>query len=332
MVSGMFKFYSSKLREVYLFLRFLKFAKISSNTNILIYGISRGGTTMLAESLVALFSARLIWEPLFPHKNAPLSGVNPFSVKSYAKLKLGWTPHSPTDTDKELNTYFDRLFALKIKNIRYFRFTNYSKFEKSEHTVFKFCFANFMYPYFQKRYGFKSIVLVRHPFAIAASSLNFGVNFDWHKENYRNWSYADTPKSGHFFKQYDDKYTLIVSPFTLLVFQVVSQYAYILEQLENTNTLVVFYEDLVLYPKNVLVDFEQFFECTFDENLFLGLLKKGSFSSEKGHTSKNAKAQLSKWKEKIDDEDINDALRIFKAFNFNIYSDDVLPLKSNFKI
>jgi hypothetical protein len=321
--------YKTKLKEVFKFLNHIRFKKIRNNENILIYGISRGGTTLLAETLVALLNARLVWEPLFPFNDVKLNAINPFSVKPYKKLGFGWSPHTSSAKDVELNTYFDRLFSLKVRNIRYLRFTNFKAFKKSERTVFKFCFANFMYPYFQKRYAHKAIILLRHPFAIAASSLDFGDNFKWHKDNYSSWRYGESKHSGHFFERYKAKYELIKSPFTLLVFQAVSQFAYVMEHMDKTNTVIVYYEDIVMQPKSVFKQLQDFFEAPLNESLFMKQLSAQSFSSQKGHTKINPIDQLSKWKSKVPKEEIANGLRIFEAFSLTVYNDAIMPIKAS---
>ncbi len=186
-----------------------------------------------------------------------------------------------------------------------------------------------MYPYFQKRYNFKSIILLRHPFAIAASSLNFGENFNWHKDNYSAWKYRESKHSGHFFERYKDKYELINSPFTLLVFQAVSQFAYVMEHMDKTNTIVVYYEDIVMQPEYVFKQLQDFYETPLDESIFMKLMRKQSFSSQKGHTKKNPLEQLSKWKSKVPKEEIANALKIFEAFSLHVYNDDIMPIKAS---
>src|SRR5690606_31093926 len=240
-----------KLKEAFSFYTKLKFAKVMKNTPILIFGISRGGTTMLAEALVALFDARLVWEPLFPHRDVFLKSINPFSTHRHNALQLGWNPHVATTHYGTVDGYFERLFSLDERNIRFYRFSNYNAFETQEHTVFKFCFGNFMYPYFNQKFGFKSLVLLRHPFAIAASSLNFGTNFNWHKKNYGQWKYHDTPLSGQFFSGLNDHLSLVNSAFSLIVYQAVSQFSYVLKHLDPSTTLVVYYEDLIVDQERV---------------------------------------------------------------------------------
>src|SRR5690606_5312036 len=171
----------------------------------------------------------------------------------------------------------------------------------------------------------KSIVLLRHPFAVAASSLNFGNNYEYHKTKFAEWSYENSSKSGTFFSQFEDKYELIVSGFTLLVFQTVSQFAYILEHYDRENSIIVFYEHLVMDKKHVHLQMEQFFQKRIDYSVFDKLLNQQSFSSDANHTEADATDQLSKWKKRIDDQDIIDGLNIFKAFGFNLYTEDILP-------
>ena len=295
----------------------------------MIYGISRGGTTLLAETLVSLLSARLVWEPFFPYGDVKFQKINPFSVAAYAKFKFGWHPNVMNQNDNAIHAYFNDLFNLKIRNIRFLRFTNHRTFDDSQHTVYKFCFGNFMYPYFQKRYGFKSVILLRHPFAIAASSMGFGDNYNWHKENYKNWRYTDSPNSGDFFKSYEGKYDLIVSGFSLIVFQAVTQFSYALSHFNQENTVVIYYEDLVIEPKTAFRTLNNLLNKKLDYDLFLKMVKKQSFSSQKNHTEKDAFTQLSKWKSIATEEEVANGMKIFKAFDFKCYSDDVLPLKND---
>ncbi|WP_299099026.1 sulfotransferase domain-containing protein [uncultured Winogradskyella sp.] len=322
------KFYLIKVSEILNFIVNIKLAKVKHNQNILIYGISRGGTTLLAETLVGVLKARLIWEPLFNHRAVGFNTINPYSLKSYKELDLGWHPHIASIEDSEVNTYFDAYFNLDKRNIRFFRFSNPKTFSRSKHTIHKMCFGNFMYSYFQKRYNLNSIILLRHPFAVAASSLNFGKNFDYHKENFSSWKYESSNKSDSFFLQYEDKYTLIKSAFTLLVFQSVSQFSYALNHMDKEKSIILFYEDLVMDKPSCHEQLEQFLNCKIDFNYFEDALSKQSFSSGKGHTNTDPMAQLSKWKKVVSDDDVKAGLEIFESFNFKLYSDDTLPVKS----
>src|SRR5690606_1879452 len=164
-------------------------------------------------------------------------------------------------------------------------------------------------------------------FAIAASSLNFGTNFNWHKKNYEQWKYHDTPLSGQFFSGLNDHLSLVNSAFALIVYQAVTQFSYVLKHLDPSTTFVVYYEDLVVDQERVFEEFETFFEQSLDLNVFQSALSKQSFSSQEGHTHSDAIAQLSKWKQKCSEADIGQGLRIFEAFDFKVYSDAILPVK-----
>ena len=315
-----------KIVETISFFVKVKFSKrIESNKNILIYGISRGGSTMLAEALVKSLNARLVWEPLFPYRKVFLERINPYSTHRYNKLRMDWNPHVSSHDYKEVNNYFDDLFTLKERNIRFYRFSDHKKFSSQKTTVFKFCFANFMFPYFTERYGFKSIILLRHPFAIAASSLAFGDNYKWHKDNYSQWKYRSNKWSKDFGEQFNNKLYLITSAFTLLVFQTVIQFKYILDSKDKGNTTVIYYEDLVLNPEILFDDLKLLLGKDFNLQEFINSLGKQSFSSKKGHMENDPTVQLSKWKRICTKEDINGGLEIFKAFNFDIYSSEITP-------
>ncbi|WP_228850350.1 sulfotransferase domain-containing protein [Aegicerativicinus sediminis] len=314
-----------KLSESVEFYKKIKFTKIENQENILIYGISRGGTTMLANALTKTLDARLIWEPLFKYNKVFLKRVNPYSTYPYTEFKLGWHPNLPTQGTVEINNYFDDLFSMRERNIRFLRFNNWDRFKTSKKTIFKFCFGNFMYPYFQNRYNYKSIVLLRHPFAIASSSLGYGDNFDWHKTNFNIWKYMDNELNPGFFKNINNKIETINSPFELIVFQVVSQFSYVLDQLDTSNSIFIFYEDLLLNPKGEVNKIEALLGYEIDREQFLNIIKKPSFSSKKGHTNTNAMEQLTKWQKKCTEEDVQGGLKIFKSFNFNHYDDNPLP-------
>ncbi|MGV8815435.1 MAG: sulfotransferase domain-containing protein [Gelidibacter sp.] len=178
------------------------------------------------------------------------------------------------------------------RNIRFLSFSDPKTFGDNKFTIHKLCFGNFMYSYFQKRYRLKSIVLLRHPFAVAASSLKFGNNFDYHKQNYGVWRYEDSEKSGTFFKSFESKYDLIVSAFTLLVFQTISQFSFVIDNLDKDNTLIIFYEDLVVEKKSTFSALEKFLEMSINYKQFESLLGKQSFSSSSGHTEDDSIAQL----------------------------------------
>ncbi|HNQ26599.1 MAG TPA: sulfotransferase domain-containing protein [Aquaticitalea sp.] len=318
-----------KIKEAVRFIYRIAFARIKSNENILIYGISRGGTTLLAETLVEILDARFVWEPFFRYRKVPFERINPYSTHRYNKLQFSWSPYVDGEDHKEVNGYFDRLLGLKERNIRFYRHTNHSRFVDQKKTVFKFCFGNFLYPYIDQRYGCKSILLLRHPFAVAASALNFGSNYDWHKNNYDKWRYNDS-KWGHgFFEQYNSKRHLINSAFTLIVFQAVSQYSFVLSKLNKHHTIVVYYEDMVIHPETIGGQLESLLGFPVDIEALKKSFSRESFSSSRGHTQSDAVAQLSKWKQHCSVEEIAQGLKIFEAFGFVRYSDDILPIKSS---
>jgi hypothetical protein len=317
----------TKLKETLRFYFHIKYAKVKKNQNILIYGISRGGSTMLAEALVILLNARLAWEPLFPYRKVFLEKFNPYSTHRLNALKLGWNPYVSKENTPKLDSYFESLFALRERNIRLYHFTNNNNFGSQENTIFKFCFGNFMYPYFNQKFGLKSILLLRHPFAIAASSLNFGKNYDWHKKNYASWEYSDTPLSDDFFSELNKKKYLINSAFSLLVYQTVMQFKYVLMHINTTNTIIVYYEDLVTEPEKVFESLEVFFDIKLEFDKFKSSLSNESFSSESGHTKSDPRDQLSKWRQKCTKEDIQQGLEIFESLEFSVYSDSILPVK-----
>ncbi|TRZ44992.1 sulfotransferase domain-containing protein [Robertkochia solimangrovi] len=316
-----------KIKECIIFYRYVRFAKIKQNENILIYGISRGGTTMLAQAIEKGLNARLIWEPLFRYKKVSFNWINPYSVQKYSDLNLGWTPYLPENLkNREVYSFFKDLFNLKVRNIRFFRYSKGNDFSKAKFTVIKFCFANFAYAYLQKKFQQKSIILLRHPFAIAASSLNFGKNFDWHKSNFSTWKFkVNSPFDDKSLESYNDHIELINSPFTLLVYQIVLQYKFVLENRLPENSVVVFYEECLINPLAVANKIQSCLNLKLNTE-FQNQMRKASFSSKAGHTSKNVYTQLAKWQKDVPINEQESGLKIFKAMDFNVYSQELEPM------
>ncbi len=269
------------INKILLVIRYLlnvKLGRPKTNLNIAIFGFSRGGTTMLGEALSKSMDGRLAWEPLFPHRNIKMP--NPFSTRNLEKLELGWSPFIAKDNhSEEVRAYFRSLFNLKERNIRLFRFTDFSRFSKQDKTIWKFCFGDFMYPYLDANFKLKSIVLLRHPFAIACSSMNFGENYDWHKTNFNNWKYTSNKWSegDKVFEDVNANLELINSPIALLIYQSVSHFSFALNNLNSKTSKVVFYEDLVVNSKQTIQELKSFFDDEFDEHIFEKFINKPRF-------------------------------------------------------
>lgn len=301
----------------------------SNIENISIFGMSRGGTTWLANLLQTIPNSQLIWEPLFKFNTYRLNKFNPFAYPERTIEGFHWNQYIPQNerwNDAEL--FFDKLFNRKILNLKLLRFNKLKDFNIEKNPfIYKFCFGNLALPWLADRYNIKPIVLVRHPAAVVASSLSFGKHFDWHKEN--PYVSADTRQYYNeiLINKYKTQAQNVKSPEALLAFQWCLQYKYLIEHEYNNNKwLTVSYESLFLNPSEELSRIFNYLGYEIPKDIMSKILKP-SASSSKNH-SKDTIAngtQLSSWRDKLSEVQIKNILNTLVDFEIDFYDYNVEP-------
>lgn len=286
-----------------------------------IFGISRGGTTWLAEILASSNGTTLVWEPFFRYRQYRINFLNPFAYPEQVIKGIGWTPYVPENEEfPELEEFCKALFSGRIVNLKIYRFNRMSGIGNTRTLLFKFCFANMLLPWLVKRFSIRPVLLVRNPYAVVASSLNFGKNFDWHKNNP---VFRPDPNNRYnsIYSEYDHVLPLINSPEALLAFQWSVQYRYLLEHpLNNSAWLTIAYEDLYLNFEKVMPRIMDRYELKNFQFTDINRFRR-SFSSGKsaGEKEISEKEHISRWRTLLSEEQIKNVHDITVACRADYY-------------
>lgn len=324
---------SKKIQEVIDYYKFIYPAKVKnkrinsiSPSDIHIFGISRGGTTWLAELLLTIENSVLIWEPLFKYKKYILNNFNPFSYPE-RHFGMGWHPYIPQgESWEEAELFFNELLSRNILNIKLTRFNEAVKFTNADTYIYKFCFGNLLLPWLVDNYTIKPILLVRHPYAVVASMDKFGDNFISSKKTLK--FDATSEKYQDIFLKYQDKFLQIKTPEQRLMTNWLVQYKYLVEHpYNNKKWLTVSYENLFLNPDFEIKRIFRYLNRDIPDTIF-DVTKKQSFSSKEDHASAEiAKGiQLQKWNKHFSKEkliEMNHYLKVVWEIDF--YGDGIEP-------
>lgn len=319
-----------RLNEFYQFYRFIQPLK-KRDTNFLkeriaIFGISRGGTTWLANILNKIPKSCLVWEPLFKYQQYKINLLNPFAFPEQSLANFGWSPHIPQGAEwAEAEHFFRDLFDAKILNLKILRFNNLAEVVTSDTYIFKFCFGNLLLPWLVDLVNFKPIVLVRHPLAVVASMRNFGNNFSYAKVNFK-YDFR-SKKYPTFYEKYIQLFEKINNPERRLLIEWIIQYDYLINHpYNNKKWITISYEDLYLNPEDKISDLFRRLNIPIPYNVFNDL-KEVSFSSEKDHSLDAIRnnQQISSWKSKFNKTEVSDMLSFLELAGIDFYSDNEEP-------
>lgn len=305
----------------------------SNPANISIFGMSRGGTTWLAEILLNIPHSTLVWEPLFRYKQYKWNIGNPFAYPEQIIDGFDWNQHIPEDEEwPEVQSFFTDLFLRKILNLKLLRFNKLSKVSiKEDVFLYKFCFGNLMLPWLVNRFNIKPILFIRHPAAVIASSLNFGNNFDWHKRNAKVSFKPYQRYNREFEKKYMEAAAFVHSAESLLAYQWGVQYEYLINHPKNNiDWLTVSYESLYLNPQSELKRIFNYINMEIPKDI-LSKFRNESFSSSANHSAGNIKSgdQLSSWNSKLKSQQLDNIFQVLELMGIDFYNENPEP---NYKI
>lgn len=325
---------SKKVKEAVQFYRMVgknKFTRQRSDylQNVGIFGFARGGTTWLAELLKSIPSSTLVWEPLFRYRQYQWNWLNPFAYPEQKIKGFDWNQHIPQDAEwPEAEEFFAKLLNRQIQNLKLLRFNDLKKVNIREDVfIYKFCFGNLLLPWLMDHFDLKAIVLVRHPAAVVSSSLKFGENFHWHRENPKVSINNHQKYNPEFLKRYHDAAQIVNSAEAHLAFQWAVQYDYLINHpYNNLKWLTVSYEKLYLHPEEEVNRIFNYLDFQVPENTW-DKLKKVSFSSSSDHSKDAIKSgnQLEGWKRNLTKKQVSNIFQVLNAIGIDFYTENAVP-------
>lgn len=276
---------------------------------ILVTGTPRSGTTWLAEILNTIPRSSILWEPLHVQAIPKLEHIG-FRMHTYIPPGKDWP---------EAERYIRRVLEGKVLNRWTLSYTNLSQVLQTKRWIVKFCRANMLLKYITENFSISTpILLIRHPCAVVASQMRHG-----------SWDYVSSPfpycpefVSAH--PQFEDLLNNLETLEEMLAAAWCVENYVPLSQPKPYPWLVVTYEKLVRDGQSELQRIFQTLQLDMPPQAGeqLGI---PSATTIKHTTDYLNKDPLSRWKDYLSPQQINDILRVVSNFGLDFYDDHLEP-------
>lgn len=292
---------------------------IDPRKNIVIFSDPRGGSTWLAEILNSCLMRPVLWEPLYPwdRGNTLFTG-----------LGFSWRQEIPEHEEwPESERIFERLFRGKILTDWNTRFSSPSSFFLADRMIIKFCRANGMAEWLLRKFSFETrpIVLLRHPFGVAASQLKKG---PWDKHP-SHFIIPDSPYNDRYLENIDFLNNIETKAEKHVAQWCITNEPLLRESAKN-KFLFVYYEDLIEFFDLELQRIADEVGITIDGDM-VEILRKHSRTTNPNDPTLSPQRQIAKWKEAFEPDTIRRLVAVLEHFGVEAYGDEVRPSNSRYR-
>lgn len=277
--------------------------------NFIVFSDPRGGSTWLAEILLQVPRTALLWEPL-----------NVALVPHFVDLGFSLRQHIPRSADwAEARDRFDALF--RGEAIDHTTCRQPLRYLTAERMVVKICRGNALLPWLTRSFDFtyEPVYLVRHPFAVVSSQLNFGA---W--DDYGGFEAPSGPFDA-YYRRHEDYLRSLSTDYEGLVAQwCLTNLVPLRSERNDVDWVTVFYEDMLQDPDREI-------ERIFDRWEIPVPSGASAAARQASRTTKSATfragvdRQLSKWTSYFDDEQIERMQAVLDHFEVDLYGRSVYP-------
>lgn len=279
--------------------------------NVYLFSDPRGGSTWLTELLAGIDKTAVLWEPL--HLDY-LPGLR--------QLGFGWRQVVPENAQwPEFEALLDQVLSGKQLNHNLAHLNTPMDYLKAERLIVKFCRGNGLLPWMVRRYSFKykPILLLRHPFAVAASQLRQGgwnysfTGFEIPDQPYNDVYHAHKA----FLKSLKTKEEALVASWCLMNAPLIHD--------NRGKWITVYYERLFLNPGEEI-------QRIFSEwSLEVPAGSLGSAVRRPSVTTVDlpSEDQLQKWQGRFSQDQILAMLAVLEYFGVKVYTGHHLPAHTN---
>lgn len=283
------------------------FSKFEPTENIIIFSDPRGGSTWITEMIMELPKTTVLWEPL--HLGA---------VEHFNKLNFGWRQYIPEDVNwQEAKEAFDEVLRGKVLTHWTCKMTTPYKLLSSDCMIVKFVRANAMIPWLTKTFTFKfaPVLLLRHPFAVAASQMNYGA-WDY---DYSGFQIPDCPYNDIYKEHTEFLSTLHSKAESLVASWCITNRIPLKNKRNNIDWITIYYEDLIMNPEQEMERLFNAWKIEMPDGV-MAAMRRPSSTTKDATFEKSIEQQLSKWMDSFDDEHIMKLQRVLDYFEVNTYT------------
>ncbi len=288
---------------------------------LLVFSDPRGGSTWITELLHRIPRTAIVWEPLHLRK-----------VPAFRDIGFQWRQHIPQDaTWEETHDAFEQLLSGKIMNPWTCQKSGWREFAQAERLLVKFVRGNALLPWLTDQFAFRRppILLVRHPFAVAASQLLY-FQFRGNKPP-SQWRGFGSPPVGRFNDAYhehaDFLQTLETTEEVLLAQWCQTTLPTLRHPDNDKRWITVHYEHLLLNPADNL----ERIMSRWNTSMPAGIehqLRQASATTNEATFLQGVEAQLQKWQKQFSSEQVARMKAVLEYFEVEFYDDGLMPLAS----
>lgn len=264
------------------------FSNRQPSENIHVFGFGRGGTTWFAEILAkSLGRSPFIDEP-FHRPKVNFRGKN-------GREFMGWKESiNPGENNHLLEDYFKSINNLKHLDRRLI--SEHQKghsIQAGSKVIFKYIDRTFLLPYLISNFNIRPIFLNRSPFSIYSSRKRYG----WPEATQINVDTAQSKTSLTHLESIQEKYPSAHPPAKIFAIYYCEQL--LLFRSLECEKLEVNYEKLFRNNQDTIITVSEFLKInTRHDNVNFGKASSSSRGLDSGV------AQLNKWKEQLETEEI----------------------------
>lgn len=279
---------------------------------VFVAGMGRSGTTWLAELLNFRNEYRFIFEPFDPQRVALASA---FEEHPYLR---------ELDTRRK---YLAPARAIVTGMVREHFVDQHNRKLICGQRIVKEVHANLFLRWLYRQFpGMPIIMIVRHPFAVAASRERTGADKDL-AQNFL----GQTDLVVDFLRPYVDVMMSCATPFERQIASWCIEYGVPLSQFRSGELCVVFYEHLVADPQPTMRRILAHLNKPFDERVVAAVARPSvttlPISGLEARWRAGADQVLDEWKGRIGPTQLRRGLRLLEAFDMGgIYDHGAMPL------
>jgi hypothetical protein len=286
--------------------------------SIFVSGMGRSGTTWLGELINYRNESRFVFEPFDPGRVA---------------LAVNFGDHTYLRADNEDPHFLAPARAIVTGLVREHFVDQHNRKVICGSRIIKEVRANlflrWLYAHFP---GMPLILIVRHPFAVAASRGKTGVDIDLQSQ-----FLAQPDLVRDFLTPYVDVMNGCATKFERHIAAWCIEIGVPLSQFQRGEICVVAYEHLCTEPARVLAEVFEHAHRPFDRRIFDSLTKPSTTTisrSELARTwSEGAHKITQAWKDRISPDQIRRGLAIMDAFGISdLYDEGPMPLVDRFDL
>lgn len=278
-----------------------------------VFSEARGGSTWIMQILQESLNGITLFEPLHTTKS---------EMKKVADNYNYCYPFyfADQDAEKALIKYLTKLFAGKISGERILQFNTFRDIYSGDSLVVKFVNVNLIAPWFAETFElrYKPIYLLRHPLAILASREHYGLFGKKPEGNKQLGAFNRKRLEGDFHPYHayldeldraDNKYSRYITGWCI-------RNKDFLNGTYNDDFHLIFYEDMVLQPEQVLEDLSN----TWNIDLKDSNPRNESGTTDVGGKVYDGQKQLSKWRQFFSEEEKRMMQLVLDRFDVKLYS------------